>query len=687
MGRGIGSPKAESFCGWLSQRGRILFCLLLLASLALRLYKLNAYSLWLDEAWQYGASDHPWDRIRSGSFPVDQMFLSMLITHLHIITHFDADAWQLRLSPVIFGVAAVGVIFLFVREVFEERAAWIAACLAACWPRLIQYSQEMRAYSLFVLLATVAAFSLHRALRTNSVRYWILFSAALVLELYNHFIAATNAMAWAIFAVGWILFDILRSYFSGGETALRRSAYVRLGLAAANGSAIGLALLPVLPFYLRFQEFVSRQGYVGRSPLALTPDTARKIFGYGIGLGNNATVYVIGGLALLGLVYACRRFRRGAALCLLWIGLPIGLAVARSSGEGLLFSTRYLQFVTPAYLTLAAVGVLAVAAGTRMLMTSFLPRQTARRSGFVVGLGLTATLVALTAAPLWALYSHNPKEVPVDLRSAYSYVLSRANANDIVIGFGDITFWHSGWFRATDPYYLRNNSAVQETITLGSKNYAAIPFRHIDHATGKLFALVPTKPELQTKIREIAADQYDTTCWDHICVLESRGHRSVSALFDDFCARYKFMDPIGLTNVRPIVKVERVESSSLVAEPTPADLNLEVLNESVVHGVEGKIQARTDDEFTISGWAMWERSLAGGVHVKIDDQIFTASYGGARSDVASHFGNPALGRSGFVFRLPAHLLSSGDHILTVHVLNPEGTAFRSSPTYSFAIVP
>src|SRR2546421_11189839 len=115
------SPKVESFLDWLSQRRTMLLWLLLLAALVLRLYKLNAYSLWLDEAWQYGSSDHPWDRIRSSSVPVDQMFLSMLVTHLHIITHFDADAWQLRMSPVIFGVAAVGVIFLFVREGFEER--------------------------------------------------------------------------------------------------------------------------------------------------------------------------------------------------------------------------------------------------------------------------------------------------------------------------------------------------------------------------------------------------------------------------------------------------------------------------------------------------------------------------------------------------------------------------------------
>src|SRR5438046_429449 len=226
------------------QRWHFLLLLLLGLALFLRLYRLNAYSIWLDEAWQYGSSDHPLDRIRdANSFPVDQMFLSMLVTHLHILTHFDADAWQLRFSPVIFGVASVGVIFLLVREAFEEHAAWIAACLAACWPRLIQYSQEMRAYSLFVLLASVAAFALHRALRTNAIKYWALFSVSVVLELYNHFMAATNVLAWAIFAVGWIVFDLVTSYLPGRRTSSRRPSYLRLGLAAASGLAIVLGLL------------------------------------------------------------------------------------------------------------------------------------------------------------------------------------------------------------------------------------------------------------------------------------------------------------------------------------------------------------------------------------------------------------------------------------------------------------
>ena len=81
---------------------------------------------------------------------------------------------------------------------------------------------------------------------------------------------------------------------------------------------------------------------------------------------------------------------------------------------------------------------------------------------------------------------------------------------------------------------------------MGSKNWAAIPFRHIDHVTGKVFAMVPTRAPLQATVREVAEEQYETTCWDHICVLESRGDRAAKDIFDDFCTRFGFMDPDGL---------------------------------------------------------------------------------------------------------------------------------------------
>src|SRR5256885_16845216 len=85
--------------GSLLRRRWFLLGLLLLVALVFRIYKLNAYSLWLDEAWQYGSSGHPLERIPTNSFPPEQMLLSMLITRLHILWQFGKDVLPVGLAP------------------------------------------------------------------------------------------------------------------------------------------------------------------------------------------------------------------------------------------------------------------------------------------------------------------------------------------------------------------------------------------------------------------------------------------------------------------------------------------------------------------------------------------------------------------------------------------------------------
>src|SRR5262249_58915974 len=86
--------------------------------------------------------------------------------------------------------------------------AWLTAFLAAIWPRLIEYSQEMRSYALFVLLASTSGFALLRALRTNQTRYWILFASAATFELYVHHLALLNVFSFFLFALVSICFGI-----------------------------------------------------------------------------------------------------------------------------------------------------------------------------------------------------------------------------------------------------------------------------------------------------------------------------------------------------------------------------------------------------------------------------------------------------------------------------------------------
>jgi predicted membrane-bound mannosyltransferase len=199
-----------------SQRALALggFVLLLITSVGLRVYRLNTYSLWLDETIQYLVATLPLKRMLC-ELPYDWLVLPVLITKLQILANFDGDAWQLRLPYVCFGIGTVFTIFLLAQEMFSTRVAWLTAFLAAIWPRLIEYSQEMRPYALFVLLASTSGFALLRALRTNQTRYWCLFAGAATFELYVHHLALLNLFSFFLFALVSICFGYIHSRYQG----------------------------------------------------------------------------------------------------------------------------------------------------------------------------------------------------------------------------------------------------------------------------------------------------------------------------------------------------------------------------------------------------------------------------------------------------------------------------------------
>lgn len=674
---------------------RLFFWLLLAVAIALRLYRLNAYSLWLDECWQYGFSDHPLDRIRSDpNFAIDQMFLSLLVTKVHILLHLDHDVWQLRLSPVVFGVASVAMIFLLVRELINERAAWIAMILATVWPRLIQYSQEMRAYSLFVLLATTASLALVRALRTNRIRYWVLFGASVVLELYNHYMAATHAVSLGAFALGWFLLTLMAGVRAHGSLSVSvRQLYPRIGGAFLTLAASFLAFLPALPFYLRFRRFTANQPYGGGEALVLSSETMRQMFGGNIGLGTDATFVLLGVLAIVGVGYTLFRFPRAAALGLLWIGTPLTLAMTRGGGDNLVIRTRYLQFVTPAYLTFISAGILAVAAAVGFVSRRASKGGVTRGFEFGVAATLTVAIVVLTAPKLAALYSHDPKEKPVDLRSAYSYVLARCKPGDVVIGFGEPSFWHAGWFRTTDLYYLRNRvRGFAETITIGSKNLAEIPFEQIDRAKGRMFCMIASPTVTQAAIHRIANSEFQVRCWENICVIAAASDVRPSEALDSICAHFEIVDS-GLIAVRQSHDEERrlanspaqAASASGTFDPVAADASIEWINGMVVPPDTASVSVDPADGLSLIGWAWWERTLASGVEVAIDSDIFVAAYGQPRPDVGAYFKNSALNDSGFTFHAPAGSVEPGGHVIRLRVASPDRRRFRLSRAYSVTV--
>ena len=107
----------------------------------------------------------------------------------------------LRSVSAVAGVATVPVAYLLGAELSRRRAGIVAAALVAVNPMLIWYSQEARAYALFVLLTAISLLYFVRALDRGRRRDSIAWGIASALALGTHYFAAFPIAAEAL----WLL--------------------------------------------------------------------------------------------------------------------------------------------------------------------------------------------------------------------------------------------------------------------------------------------------------------------------------------------------------------------------------------------------------------------------------------------------------------------------------------------------
>jgi mannosyltransferase len=165
---------------------------LLLLAAALRFSTLGLQSFWYDEAFT----------------PVHVLHTSLGAT-LHSVVHtentpplwyvliwawsrvFGTGAIALRLPSAVFGVATVGAAWAIGRELTGRRATAIAAAaFVAVNPLFVWYSQEARAYGLFVLTSALAMLCFLRARHEPTRRRLAAFAVTASLALLSHYFAA-----------------------------------------------------------------------------------------------------------------------------------------------------------------------------------------------------------------------------------------------------------------------------------------------------------------------------------------------------------------------------------------------------------------------------------------------------------------------------------------------------------------
>lgn len=157
---------------------------------ALRLYRLDDQSVWLDEflsvATLPAESAAGMVRLLSLYFPEHSQCPVFYATLYHWARLVGTSLVELRLLPVIIGVASIPLVFFFARQLCGYRVAFVAALCYALSPQHVWHAQEVRQYCLSMPLVILALYTLLRALKERRLHWWGLNLAVNVVLVWSH---------------------------------------------------------------------------------------------------------------------------------------------------------------------------------------------------------------------------------------------------------------------------------------------------------------------------------------------------------------------------------------------------------------------------------------------------------------------------------------------------------------------
>lgn len=356
---------------------------IVVAAAALRFGTLDLQSFWVDE----GATVHLLRTDFGGM--LDGLTITEKTPPLYYLLAwlwtrpFGTGEVGLRSLSALIGVLTIPAVYALARQLASERAALIAAALAAVNPLLVWYSQEARAYALLVLLVTLATLYAAR----GRPLLWALFGA---LALATHYVAA--------FALGPLAIWLLA----------RHPDRRRAAVAVAAVTAAGLALLPLAID----QSENPGSNFIGGTAVGtrLLQLPKQLLLGYDVPAEVAATVLALA-IAAAGCWLAfshARAHARGLA-ALAAAGLAIAV-VAALAGADFLIARNLIVVLVPLIVVLAA----GFAAGGR------------------AGGALAAGLVALSVIAVIAVFAR-PEFQRDDWRGAAEAIGPARNERALVV--------------------------------------------------------------------------------------------------------------------------------------------------------------------------------------------------------------------------------------------------------------
>jgi mannosyltransferase len=325
--------------------------LILLLAAGLRFFRLDARSLWFDEALSVLIGRLTLQQVLSGaagsSHPPGYYFL------LHVwqaVGMGDRD-WLLRYPSVFVSVLSVALTYRVGRLLFDGRAGLVAALGMAIAPFQVYYGQEARMYAPVAALTLGATWCFVVGIRRpGAVAAWIGYALLAAAGLYTHYFVAWVLLSFHL----WLL------------VFARRSRSVWLPLLIAD-LVIGLAFLPqVVQFFGQASDYLIGEMAWQARPHPLLPLTTLEylLFGHSVrevtwwwGVRVAVTLVVV---ALVTLEWVRRRnraWRRRAGLTLLTTMFSLFAVVVISWLAEPIYLERSFAVVAPFLLFFLAQGI------------------------------------------------------------------------------------------------------------------------------------------------------------------------------------------------------------------------------------------------------------------------------------------------------------------------------------------
>jgi mannosyltransferase len=188
----------------------LLILILLGIGAFLRFHQLGAKSLWLDEASSVSFARMPWPQFLRTMWYGEANMAAYYVL-LKGWLHFGDSEFWLRSSAALAGIATIAATAMFAKRFLSRSAGLLAAALLTVHGFHIQYSQELRSYSLLALLLVLSAYAFLSALEApDEARSWIAYvifsSLAVYAQVFAVFVLASQWLVLAparIKRIGW----------------------------------------------------------------------------------------------------------------------------------------------------------------------------------------------------------------------------------------------------------------------------------------------------------------------------------------------------------------------------------------------------------------------------------------------------------------------------------------------------